>query len=238
MARTAPALSARIAHAWGRGASSQSKAGGWTASIQGETEGAKKEEERKDKDGSNDSNDEKDQEEDNDSKSSSSKESETNEPSKPPSKIQASTKPSQDNINEGKEGTADDDDDDLFPRDVEACCKGCKKGGCPCKGTTGESCVGRLASQTARATEDFGTPQNCEHQAMFAQAYRTLVSRMFVSLGLADDIVDAIVDEQGYNTPHALSCLDKKGTEQLVNVIYKPGGMKGGTQNPRVNVPL
>ncbi len=54
---------------------------------------------------------------------------------------------------------------------------------------------------------------------MFAQVYKTLVSRMIVSLGLTNDIVDAIVDEQGYNTPHALICLDKKGIKQLVNAI-------------------
>ncbi len=61
---------------------------------------------------------------------------------------------------------------------------------------------------------------------------------MFISLGLADDIVDAIVDEQGYNTPHALSCLDKKGAKQLVNMICKPGRMKGGTRNPGIDAPL
>ncbi len=53
---------------------------------------------------------------------------------------------------------------------------------------------------------------------------------MFISLGIDDVIVDAIVNEQGYNTPQALSCLDKKGLEQLVNAIWKPGRMKGGTQ--------
>ncbi len=95
-----------------------------------------------------------------------------------------------------------------------------------------------MASQMARAAGDFGTPRICERQAMFAQAYKTSVSRMFVSLGLADDIVDAIVDEQGYYTPHALSCLDKKSVEQLVNAINKPGGLKGGTRNPGLNVPL
>ncbi len=73
---------------------------------------------------------------------------------------------------------------------------------------------------------------------MFAQAHRTLVSRMFISLGLANEIVDAFVDEQGYNTPHALSHLDKKSVEQLMNAIRIPGRMKGGFQNPRINVPL
>ncbi len=73
---------------------------------------------------------------------------------------------------------------------------------------------------------------------MFAQAYRVSVSRMFPSLGLADDIVDAIVDEQDYNTPHALSRLDKKGIRQLMNAICKPGRMKGGTRNLRINAPL
>ncbi len=35
-----------------------------------------------------------------------------------------------------------------------------------------------------------------------------------------------------------ISCLDKKGIKQLVNAIHKPGGMKGRTQNPGINVPL
>ncbi len=61
---------------------------------------------------------------------------------------------------------------------------------------------------------------------------------MFLSFGLADNIVNAIVDKQGYNTPHALSRLDKKGVEQLVTAICKPGRMKGGTWNPGINVPL
>ncbi len=89
-----------------------------------------------------------------------------------------------------------------------------KKGGHPHNGTNKEGRVAYLASHMARAVGDFGTSQNCKCQAMFAQAYRTLVSRMFLSLGLAHDIVDAIVDEQGYNTPHALSRLDKKGIKQ------------------------
>ncbi len=141
----------------------QRKAGGQTASIQGETEGAKKEEGRKDEDSSNKSNDEKDQEEDNDSKSTSFEELETKELSKPPATTQASTKSSQDNIDEGKEGTADDDndDDDPLPLDVEVPHRGRKKGGRPRKGTTGEPCVGHLVSQMAKAAGDFGTPQNC-----------------------------------------------------------------------------
>ncbi len=89
----------------------------------------------------------------------------------------------------------EDDDDELFPHNLEAHCKVRKEGGRSQKETTGECCTGRSASQLARAAGDFGTPRNCEGQAMFAQAYRTLVSRMFISLGLADDIVDAIVDE-------------------------------------------
>ncbi len=36
----------------------------------------------------------------------------------------------------------------------------------------------------------------------------------------------------------ALSCLDKKNIDQLVSAIQKPGGMKGGTWNPIINVPL
>ncbi len=62
--------------------------------------------------------------------------------------------------------------------------------------------------------------------------HRTVVARMLISLGLADDIVDTIMDKQGYNTPHALSCLDKKGVEMLASAICKPDEIKSGTQNP------
>ncbi len=238
MVRTAPAPPARTACTRGRGGVSQSETVGQTASIQGETEGAESKEERKDEDSSKES---KGQDKDEDSKSTSSEESETKEPSKPPAKDQVPTKPSQDDGNEGKEGTADDNDDDedkLFPCKVDARRKVHKKGGRPRKGTTRECHEPRSASQMARAAGDFGTPRNHERQAMFVQAYKTLVSRMFVSLGLADDIINAIVDKQGYNTPHALSRLDKKGIEQLMNVIRKPGGMKDGTRNLRISVPL
>ncbi len=61
---------------------------------------------------------------------------------------------------------------------------------------------------------------------------------MFISLGLNDNIVDAIVDEQGYNTSHTLSCLGKKGVEQLVSSICKPAGMEDETHNPGINVSL
>ncbi len=61
---------------------------------------------------------------------------------------------------------------------------------------------------------------------------------MFLSLGLSKEIVDAIVDEQGFNTPQALNRLDEKGVKQLVSAICKPGGMKDGTCNLGINVPL
>ncbi len=58
------------------------------------------------------------------------------------------------------------------------------------------------------------------------------------SFGLSNKIVDAIVDEQAYNTAHAINRLDKKGVEQLISTICKPGGMKDRTHNPCINVPL
>ncbi len=130
------------------------------------------------------------------------------------------------------------DKEDTSPHNMEACCMVHRKGEHPCKGTTNEQRVDHLASEMTRATGNFGTPQTQENQEAYAQAYRSSVSRMFISLGLADDIVDAIVDKQGYNTPYALSCLDKKGVKQLVTAMFKPGRMKGGTQKLRINVPL
>ncbi len=130
------------------------------------------------------------------------------------------------------------DEDELFPSKVDAHCKVHKQTDCPRKGATDECHMECLASQRTRAAGDVGIPRNCKHQAMYAQAYRTSVARMFLSLGLDKDIVDTIVDNQGYNSPHALSCLDKKGVEQLVTAICKPGRMKSGTQNPGINVPF
>ncbi len=74
-----------------------------------------------------------------------------------------------------------------------------------------ESHTDRSASNWARSVGDFGTQQNRECQAHYAAAYRLSVSKMFLSLDLSDKIVNAVVDEQGYNTPHALNRLDKKG---------------------------
>ncbi len=76
---------------------------------------------------------------------------------------------------------------------------------CPTKGARADNCLNHLASAKARATGDYDTPCTQEHQAMFVIASWTLVARMFISLGLNDKIVNAIVDEQGYNTSHALS---------------------------------
>ncbi len=130
MERMASALSARMARTWGRGGASQSEAGGRPTSIQGETERAKKEEERREKEGSDENNNEEDQGEDEEGrKSTSSKELETEEPAKLPDKTQVLTGPTQEDIDEGKEGTADDDDDEPSPRNVEVHCKVHEKGG-------------------------------------------------------------------------------------------------------------
>ncbi len=59
---------------------------------------------------------------------------------------------------------------------------------------------------------------------------------MFLTLGLANEIVDAIVDEQGYNNPQALRCLDRNGVENIMSAIHKPRGLNSGTLNPSVNV--
>ncbi len=106
IARTPPALSARMACAWGRGAASQSDAGGWPASTQGRTEGTEtKKEKREEEKVSEESNEAKDcNKEDKWSKSTSSEETEMEEPTKPPAKTQASTQPGEDDINERKEG--------------------------------------------------------------------------------------------------------------------------------------
>ncbi len=136
---------------------------------------------------------------------------------------------------EGKEGTADDIP---IPCKMEACHKECKPGGRPTTGAGAGSSTDRSASESARLAGDFGTPRNVEHQAHFAKAYKLSVSRMFLSLGLSDEIVNAIVDEQGYNTPDALNRLHKKGVKQLVSTIRKPGGMKDGTCNLGINLPL
>ncbi len=65
-------------------------------------------------------------------------------------------------------------------------------------------------NQRARMARNFATPQMLAHHSMHAAAYRTAVARMFISVGLADKIVDAIMDEQGHNTPHALQSLGQE----------------------------
>ncbi len=61
---------------------------------------------------------------------------------------------------------------------------------------------GQTASRKAHSTGDFATPLALEYQAMYMAAHRTAVTRMFISLDLADDIVDAIMDKQGFNFQH------------------------------------
>ncbi len=67
---------------------------------------------------------------------------------------------------------------------------------------------------------DFGNPLMLEHCAMFEAAYRTAIFRVFISLGLANKIIDAIVNEQGYSTPLKFSCLGKKVIKMLVSAIH------------------
>ncbi len=136
---------------------------------------------------------------------------------------------------EGKEGMADDIP---IPHKMKARRKERKPRGRPTLRDGAESCTNCSASESARAAGDFGTLQNRECQAHYATAYKLSVTRMFLSLGLSNEIVDAIMDEQGYNTPHALNHIDKKGVKQLVSAIRKPGGMKDGTCNPGINVPV
>ncbi len=96
---------------------------------------------------------------------------------------------------------------------MEAHHKEREPGGHPTVKASAESRTNCSASKSARFAGDFGTPRKRECQAQFAAAYRLSVSRMFLSLGLSDEIVNAIVDEQGYNTPHALTLINKKGVE-------------------------
>ncbi len=93
-------------------------------------------------------------------------------------------------------------------------------------GGRSQSRYGHTVSQRARSTGDFATLWALERQAMFVAAHRTAFAKMFISLGIANDIVDANVDKQGYNTAHALSCFDNKGIEMLVTVTCKPHGIK------------
>ncbi len=79
-----------------------------------------------------------------------------------------------------------------------------------------KSRCGQTMSQMACSIGDFATPWMMEHQAMYAAVHRTAITRIFISLGLANNIVDAIVDKQDYHTLQALSCLDKEGIEMLV----------------------
>ncbi len=89
-----------------------------------------------------------------------------------------------------------------------------------------------------RAAGDFGTQFMQERQDIIAITNQTLVARMFISLGLNDKIVNATVDEQGYNISQPLSCLDQTCIEELVSANCKTGGMKDGTSNLGINFPF
>ncbi len=104
-------------------------------------------------------------------------------------------------------------------------------------GRTQYKCT-QTTSQPVHSAGDFANPWELECQAMYMSTHRTSIARTFISLGLVNDIVDAIMNKQGYNTPHALSCLEKKGIEMLVSAVHKPGGIKSRTLNPNINIPL
>ncbi len=87
-------------------------------------------------------------------------------------------------------------------------------------------------------TGDLATLQTQEQRALIGAANRAVIVRMFLSLGLATKIVNAIVNKQGYNDPQVHSHLDKKGVENLVSSNHKSSGMKNVTQNLGVNVLL
>ncbi len=158
MVHTVPAPSTKTTYTRGRGNVSQSEAGGQPTSTQERTEGAKASEETKAEEGSNESEDKKDRgDDDKQSESTSSMESETKEPAKTPAKTKAPTQSSADDNNEGKEGMTDDNE--FFPQNVDVRRKVHELAICLHKGATGERCAGYLASQMARATEDFGTPR-------------------------------------------------------------------------------
>ncbi len=239
MALGVPALSTRAARSRGRGAAPQGEAGGRTAGDQGTSVAAMqgpmaRGEEHEDHEGQDDDND-KSRSGDESSSSSGDPSDDDKEP-KPPARSKGATKKkTSEDMDEGKEGTADDIP---IPRKMEARRREREPGWRPTTGAGAGSRTDRSASESARLAGDFGTPRNRERQAHFATAYRLSVSRMFLSLGLSDEIVDAIVDEQGYNTPHALNRVDKKGVKQLISAICKPGGMKDGTRNLGINVPL
>ncbi len=76
------------------------------------------------------------------------------------------------------------------------------------------------------------------HYADLRERDQYNLSIMFTKLGVPQSVVHAIVHEQQYDDPGALSCLMAKKVEQLVATICRPGGMKDGEKDPRVNVPL
>ena len=240
MARNVSALQTGGARTRGRGAARQGEAEGRTVRDQGTDVAAVEGPVRRGEEAEGQDHDDDDEDSNDDDASSSSdgegSEAEGEDDRKPPARSQGAQrdKPNED-PDEGREGTADDMH---VPRRGETRRREREPGGRPDSRARAERRTDRSASESARAAGDFGTPRNRERQANFAKASRISVSRMFISLGLSDEIVDAIVDEQGYNTAQALSRLDKKGVEQLVAAIRKPGGMKDGTRNPGINVPL
>ncbi len=242
MACSVPALSTRAPRSRGRGAAAQGDTEGRPAGDQGTNEAAVEgPEERGDEDheeGEEEEDEDSCNDDDDSSSSSVGDQSNDDEPElkNPPTRSEGEGKgKATEDPDEGKIGPADDMH---VPRKADARRKEREPGGRPERGAGAERRTNRSASESARAAGDFDTPRNRLRLADYAVASRLSVSRMFTHLGLSDEIVDAIVDEQGYNNPYALSRLDKKGVEQLVTAIRKPGGMKEGARNPGINVPL
>ncbi len=77
--------------------------------------------------------------------------------------------------------------------------------------------------KNARAKGDLVVPRTQEHRELFAVVNMTVIAKMFLTMCIANNIIDAIMDEQGYYNPQALSHLDKKWVKQLVSAIHMPG---------------
>ncbi len=67
----------------------------------------------------------------------------------------------------------------------------------------------QTAGQNACSAEKFATSWILERQTIYVAVHRTVIARMFISLGLADDIVNVIVGKQGYNTLPSFNHLNK-----------------------------
>jgi len=93
------------------------------------------------------------------------------------------------------------------------------------------------ASNAPVRSKEAGSQRPSKRESRTSRFESDMIS-MFKRMDIPEPVIKAIMEDQGYGDPMDLCRLDRKGVDQLVEAIRRPGGMKGASKNPGVNVPL